>query len=122
MANRTDVQLGLSDNELGLSDYSLQTGPFGSHNLRISPTRPTLDITLKIQHASSVASVYRHWMASGLLWTKHPFGAKCGVSADVLHGFGRFNVQNASRREGIRRHGSADHVSRLEEEGRRDGQ
>lgn len=76
MADRTDVQLGLSDNELGLSDYSLQTGSFGSYNLRISSTRPTLDITLKIQHASSGVSVYCHWMATGSLWTHHPFGAK----------------------------------------------
>jgi hypothetical protein len=75
MPNGTDVQLGLSHNERGLSDYGLQTGPFGSHNLRISPYEPTLDITLKIQHAVSVASIYRHWMASDSLWTHHLFGA-----------------------------------------------
>src|SRR4030095_9154022 len=40
-----------------------------------------------------------------------------GVSTNLLHGFGRFNLQNASRRGGSRCRGSADHLSRLEEEG-----
>ena len=40
-----------------------------------------------------------------------------GVSADRVHGLGRLNVQNASRREDIRRRGSADHLSRQHEEG-----
>jgi hypothetical protein len=42
------------------------------------------------------------------------------VSADLLHGFGRFNLQNASRREGTRGRGSADHFVGLEEERRGD--
>src|SRR5262245_1787647 len=37
MENGADVPLELSDNELGLIDYSLQTASFGSHNLRIFP-------------------------------------------------------------------------------------
>src|SRR6266511_3901774 len=42
-----------------------------------------------------------------------------GVSADRVHGFGRFNLQNTSRRRGLRRRGSSDHLGRLEEERRR---
>jgi hypothetical protein len=38
MGNGTDVQLELSDHELGLSDHNLQTASFSSHHLRISPT------------------------------------------------------------------------------------
>jgi ABC-type thiamine transport system substrate-binding protein len=39
-------------------------------------TRPTLDITLKIQRASPVTSSWHKWMAGVLLWTHHSFGAK----------------------------------------------
>jgi hypothetical protein len=35
-----------------------------------------------------------------------------GVSADRVHGFGRFILQNASRREDIRRRGSANDLVR----------
>jgi hypothetical protein len=45
-----------------------------------------------------------------------------GVSADLLHGFGRFNLQNTSRRGGPKCRGSADHLGRLEEKGWRNGQ
>ena len=45
-----------------------------------------------------------------------------GVSTDRLHGFGRFNLQNISRREGVRRRGSADHLIRLQEERWGDGE
>ncbi len=39
-----------------------------------------------------------------------------GMSANCLHGFGRFNVQNISHRGGTRHHSLPEHLSRLEEE------
>jgi hypothetical protein len=45
-----------------------------------------------------------------------------GVSANCLHGFERFNLQNVSCRGDTRRRGSADHLVRLEEEGRGNGE
>jgi hypothetical protein len=44
------------------------------------------------------------------------------MSADLLHGVDRFNLQNESRCEGVRCCGSADHLVRLEEEGRGNGE
>ena len=38
------------------------------------------------------------------------------VSANHVHGFGRFNLQYTSRRGGVRRGGSADHLGGLEQE------
>ena len=40
-----------------------------------------------------------------------------GVSANRLHGFGRFNLQNTACRGGSRCRSSAEHLGRLEEEG-----
>jgi hypothetical protein len=45
-----------------------------------------------------------------------------GVSADYVHGFERFNVQNVSRPGGIEPCGSADDLGGLEEERWWDGQ
>ena len=45
-----------------------------------------------------------------------------GMSTHLLHGFERFHVQNTSRRESIRRRGSADHLVGLEQEGWGDGE
>src|SRR5882724_4561623 len=42
----------------------------------------------------------------------HPQGHV--VSVNHVHGFGRFNLQNTSRRGGTRRYGSADHLVGLE--------
>jgi hypothetical protein len=47
--------------------------------------------------------------------------APYGVSANRLHGFGRFNLQNTSRPGGAMRRGLPDHLGRLEEEGWRKG-
>jgi hypothetical protein len=49
MANGTDVQLELSDNALGLSDYSLQTVSVGSHPLRIPPVSTLYTLRRKSQ-------------------------------------------------------------------------
>jgi hypothetical protein len=40
-----------------------------------------------------------------------------GASTSLLHGCGRVILQNTSRREDIRHHGSADHLRGLEENG-----
>jgi hypothetical protein len=48
--------------------------------------------------------------------TRQP--SMCGMSADRVHGFGRLNVQNTSRRGSAKRRGSADDLVGLEEEGR----
>jgi hypothetical protein len=45
-----------------------------------------------------------------------------GVSVNHVHGFERFNLQNTSRRGGVRRRGSADHLGGLEEDGWGDGE
>ena len=50
--------------------------------------------------------------------TTRPATLPSGVSANLLDGFEQVNLHNGSRREGIRRRGSADHLVGLEEERR----
>src|SRR6266850_3144105 len=45
-----------------------------------------------------------------------------GISANLLYGFEQFNLQNTSRHAGIRHCSSPDHLVRLEEERRGDGE
>ncbi len=44
------------------------------------------------------------------------------MSTDCVHGCERLNLQHTSRRGGAKRHGPVDHLVRLEEEGRGNGE
>jgi hypothetical protein len=92
MANGTDVQLELSDHELGLSDHSLQTASVGSYSLRIPrvSTLCTLRRQFNVPHLGQVVVIIGRPAAyfgqmTLFVQSAHVIWPRNGLSSKVLY-------------------------------------